>query len=127
LDAAIACFATGTNSALYVNLYSGSDWAASSWGGWSDFDGLVHGYSCAYYAAINQPIGIDCGVTGLVNSGFWTNVFNGTSWGGWVQQGTGTYIGNPACFEVDKTVSPAGRAMCVVVQQNGRAASITGP
>ena len=124
---AAACFVTGEDSSLYFNPYSGSGWGLSSWGGWSNFGGLVHGYSCADYAVVNQPVGLDCGVTGLIDSGFWTNVYNGTSWGGWVQQGTGTYIGDPSCFELDSVVSPAGRAMCVVVQRNGRAASITGP
>jgi len=105
------------NSALYVNLYSGSDWAASSWGGWSDFDGLVHGYSCAYYAAINQPIGIDCGVTGLVNSGFWTNVFNGTSWGGWVQQGHRHLYRQSGLFRSRQdSVASGTPRLCVVVQ-----------
>jgi hypothetical protein len=126
-DLAVACFAPGDSSGLYVNTYSDSGWSLSSWSGWESLGGLVHGYSCAYYVATGQPLGIECGATALTNSGFWTDVYNGSAWSGWAQQGTDTFIGNPACFELDHAVLPVGRAMCVVVQPNGRAASITGP
>ncbi len=121
-----ACFGTGTTSNLYINSYNGSSWSTSAWSGWDGLGGLVQGYSCAEYGLSSHQVNWACGVTGITNSGFWTNDYNGSSWSGWVQQGTETFIGSPSCFELDVEVKP-GRVMCVLRQEDGQPVSIIGP
>ncbi len=127
LDIYVGCFATGTDSALFGNLYGpGPDNTIPVWGGWGSFAGLVHGYSCVDDGATAATVAFACGVTGLIDSGFWTNEYNGSSWSGWVQQGTATFIGAPSCIVFNAAVTPV-QVMCVATQQNGMAVSITGP
>jgi hypothetical protein len=127
LNIYIGCFATGTNSALFGNLFGpGPIKGIPAWGGWGSFAGLVHGYSCVDDDATATSVTFACGVTGLIDSGFWTNEYNGSSWSGWVQQGTTTFIGAPSCLVLNSKVSPV-QVMCVITKQNGMAVSITGP
>jgi len=122
----LACFATGTDSALFGNPFAGGKFVAAGWGGWGSIGGLVHGYGCAEFGRRAGLVNYACGVTGLPTSGFYTNEYNGSSWGNFVQQGTHTYIGSPSCFALNKTVTP-GRVMCVVTEESGRSVSIVGP
>jgi hypothetical protein len=120
-DSNVLCVATGTDGSLSFNLEIGGR------SGWIGMGSLTHGYSCAYYASAPVLYAIICGTTDPTTSGFFTEVDTHTNSTGWIRQGTATYIGNPACFELDNAVKPMGQAMCVAVQENGRAASITGP
>lgn len=125
VDGTTGCFGTGTDSGLYFNLLSPGVAHVPEWSGWEGLGGLVHGYSCADYSASATAVRYACGVTGLTNSGFWTDESAGGTWTGWAQHGTGAYIGAPSCT----TIGPAAtrQVMCVVTQQNGEAASIVGP
>ncbi len=126
----VACFTTGTSSALYGNEFSGGAFTSAHWAGWGGgFGGLVQAYSCADYGLHGGTTSYACGVVGLVNSGFWTNTLShvGAPWSGWVQQGTVTsFTGSPSCFALRREVTP-GQVMCVVPHGNGTTSSITGP
>ena len=111
------CFVTGADSAMWNDLY---DPNANNWSGWSTLYGQVHGFSCGLYGA--EGIGA-CAVTGLTNSGFWTNEVALGLWGSWAQQGAGAYIGAPSCLWLNPGQGVRPEVLCVVTQENGQAAS----
>jgi hypothetical protein len=124
------CFATGTASDIYYDLYSGAGWAGSSWAGWSGIGGQGHSYSCADYIYNTNFVGIVCGGISITDSAFWTNVY-GTGWSGWTEQFGGltvapTFVRSPSCFVLSTHVSPVS-VTCVLVQPNGQTVSTTGP
>lgn len=120
--AGVTCFGTGENSNLYGNVYFVNPTLSPpkyQWTGWlGRIGGLVNGYSCVNAGDGNA---IACGVTGLSNSGFYTNAFNSYNWQGWQQQGSGVYVGTPSCFEMSLAI-----VICSVHKADGTAASITG-
>jgi hypothetical protein len=120
---AVGCFASGISSGLYFNEFNGGTFDAANWSGWDYLGGEVHGYGCAEFGLSAGKVNYACGVT-AVNSSFYTNEYNGSSWSGFALQGTATFIGNPSCIALN---TATGQVMCVVLQENGTAVSIVGP
>lgn len=109
----VVCFATGTDSALYSNVFNGTNW-----GGWNSMQGLVHGYGCAEFGDKAKVLDLVCGATGLIDSGFWVDIYGNGAWSGWSEPGTGTYLGNPSCIALTITVTP-GAVMCMILRTDG--------
>jgi len=126
VSGAVGCFGVAYDSIMYLNEFKGGTFFDAGWSGWSSSGGLVHGIGCAEFGRNAAQVNYACGVAALNDSGFWTNEYNGSSWGSWVQQGTATFIGNPSCVALNTTVTP-GQVMCVMLQENGTAVSIVGP
>jgi hypothetical protein len=62
-----------------------------------------------------------CGAIGELDSAFYADVYNGSSWEGWIKIG-GTGIGIPACGALG-----AGRVVCIVMDVNNKLTSVVGP
>jgi hypothetical protein len=122
-----ACFATGTESALYGSTFAGGSFISSNWTAYGSLGGLVHSFSCTQNgqkAALSHYV---CGAIALSpESNLYTNEYNGSAWAGWTQRGTTTFIGTPACFPLNTTITP-GKVMCVLTNSTNKAVSITGP
>lgn len=111
---ALECYVTGENSDLNVGNAAPPDFY---WSGWSSLGGLVHGTACQEWQAASGPEfdGVVCGVTGLIDSGFWVDVWtDGGEWSGWSEPGTGTYTGTPSC-----PVNLSGGIMCMIRRTDG--------
>lgn len=120
-----ACFATGTDSALWGNAFAGGAFTLANWGGWGSIGGLVSGYGCSEDGLHAGVLQYACGIVGLTDNGFWTNEYISGSWGSWVAHG-GSFVGNPACFALNTSVSP-GRVMCVLSTSTSLGVSVVGP
>ena len=121
----VGCFANGTDSGLYANLFAGGSFNIAGWSGFRGLGGLVHGFDCSQSGQKAAQVRYSCAVTALVDNALYTNDYNGTSWTGYTSRG-GKYQGWPSCFPLDRTTTP-GKIMCVVRTQANTASSIRGP
>jgi hypothetical protein len=121
-----ACFAIGTDTAVNGQLFVGGTFTAAHWTGWGSFNGSASSFSCAQYGQKAAVVNYACGAVSESNSGFYTNEYNGSSWAGWTQVGTMTFIGSPSCFALNRTVTP-GRIMCALVTPANLAVTTIGP
>ena len=115
----VACFARGTDTALWGIQFNGGTWSTAGWSLWGSLGGLVE--SKASCALLVGPSQIVCGVQGTVDGALYGNQYNGTTWLGWVRVG-GTILGTPACTKL-----ASGKALCAVTGVNNQGSSATGP
>jgi len=114
----VLCSVRGQNSAQFVNRFNGGAWALAGWTGWGSLGGNIGSdASCA-----SQGVGLyTCGIYGATDGALWVNVFNSTSWSGWLKIGQ-TAIGRPSCSALS-----LGKAICTVVNFNNKSFSVVGP
>jgi hypothetical protein len=114
----VLCSVRGQNSGQFVNRFNGGAWALAGWTGWGSLGGNIGSdASCA-----SQGVGLyTCGIYGATDGALWVNVFNSTSWSGWLKIGQ-TAIGRPSCSALS-----LGKAICTVVNFNNKSFSVVGP
>ncbi|MFO1039278.1 MAG: hypothetical protein U1E45_20735 [Geminicoccaceae bacterium] len=115
----VACFARGTESAIYVNKFDGGSWRLLGWTGWVNIGGISQSEARCTNPAAGTLI---CGAIGAnLDNALYVNAYNGSTWSGWAKTG-GPAIGNPSC------VSPAAnKALCAIVAPSNKGSSTSGP
>jgi hypothetical protein len=118
LTGQVACFARGTDLALWGARFNGGAWSTAHWSAWGSLGGSAYSKASCGVIAANQIV---CGVIALGDSGFYVDQFNGSNWGGFVGLGQ-TSIGNPSCTLLDLP-----KVICTVVGVNNKVQSTVGP
>jgi len=117
----VTCFAKAYTSEPFVNLFNGKTWTTTDWSGYEGLGGATNDIiSCTSQI----PGDLVCSAIGALDTHFYANVFNGTSWTGWIQEGgtTAVGIGSPSCAPLG-----TGQVICVVVGATNKLSSIIGP
>lgn len=115
----VACFAKAYTAGLYVNVFNGASWAATSWSGYAGLGGAANDNMGCTSQAAGELL---CGAISATNSVFYADVYNGTSWTGFTQVGTQTWNGSPSCAPLGN-----GKAVCVVMSVKNQLSAVVGP
>jgi hypothetical protein len=114
----VACFAEAYNSGIYVNVYNGSSWTVGNWSSYEPLGGTVNENA----GCTTQSAGeLACGAVSVVDSAFYTNVYNGSSWTGWEKIG-GAGVGSPSCAPLG-----TGEVVCLIMGPTNTLSSSVGP
>ena len=114
----VACFARGTESALYGNLFKGGSFKPTQWIGWSSLGGLVASRASCTSDGAGQIL---CGVVATEDSALYVDQYANGGWSGFAKVGS-LGIGNPSC-----TTLATNKVLCVMVGVNNEAISTVGP
>lgn len=115
----VACFAKAYSSGLFVNVFNGGSWVVGDWSVYGGRGGASNDNVGRTSQAARQLV---CGATAALNSLFYADVYNGSSWTGFTQIDAKTGVGSPSC-------APLGtrQAVCVVMGSNSQLSSVVGP
>jgi hypothetical protein len=115
----VACFGEAYNSGMiYGAEFLGGLWMPSNWTAYGALGGAVSNNANCTTQAAGLAI---CGAIGELDGAFYADVYNGSSWEGWVKVG-GTGLGIPACGALG-----TGQVVCVVMGINNKLTSVVGP
>jgi hypothetical protein len=114
----VACFGEAYNSGMiYGAEFLGGLWTPSNWTAYGALGGAVSNNANCTTQAAGLAI---CGAIGELDGAFDADVYNGSSWEGWVKVG-GTGLGIPACGALG-----TGQVVCVVMGINNKLTSVVG-
>lgn len=114
----VVCFAKGYASGIYGSRFNGGTWVATNWPAYSGLSGVVNDNAGCTTQAANQLV---CGATSVTDNAFYSDVWNGSSWTGWIKIG-GSGAGSPACAPLG-----TGQVVCVMLGLNNQVTSVVGP
>jgi hypothetical protein len=115
----VVCFAKAWSSGVYVNRFKGGSWAAGNWTGYGGLGGEVDDNAGCTSQAPGQLL---CGAIGVTDNAMYADLYNGTTWSGWVVKVGGSGFGSPSC-----TALGTGQVVCVIMGPNNRLTSSVGP
>jgi hypothetical protein len=115
----VACFAEAYNSGMiYGTEFLGGSWLITNWTTYGALGGAVSNNANCTTQAAGLAI---CGAIGELDNAFYADVYNGSSWGGWLKIG-GTGIGIPACGALG-----TAQVVCIIMGVNNKLTSVVGP
>jgi len=108
----VMCFAKAYNSGIYETLFNGNSRALTDWTAYGGIGGTVNDNASCTSQIAGELV---CGVVAVTDAAFYANVYNGTSWSGWLKVG-GSGVGTPSCAPFG-----TGRVVCLVHERHEQA------